>query len=317
MNASEKKEFDLTDTRDILNQIYYRICIYNKLHNSDLGDKDVWIRNTEYYGESINEIIGKAIVDCLENKNEFTNPTEDELIVFEATPEDYEQEHWNAVILYNYIYLYKNYYHENLYHDDNDEVIILYEDGRIEVVTKTENGEKVFKDIFDVISDNVYKYYEQLYKKQGLNGKLSELSNFVSQAVSDIKEYNSALRLDKIMSVIFCNGFNFDSMDHKTSPSEARKYLCPDIEIISQSEVILKHAILPTDRNDEEFYGYFPVLTWSGKNFSLYLQYTEFDENLEQWVFKPWRDNKMLANISAELKQELNALFSPFIEPLT
>lgn len=74
---------------------------------------------------------------------------------------------------------------------------------------------------------------------------------------------------------------------------------------------------IPNDRKDEEFYGYFPVLTWSGKKFSLYLQYTEFDTELEQWGFKPWNDREMVKNISTELKQEINDLFSPFIEHFT
>lgn len=188
------------------------------------------------------EIIGKAIADCLENKNEFKDKINKDVITFEGKePIDYNRENWNAVILYNYIFLYKHYFNTSLLVDG---VIKSHKDGRVEVAAENEKDKKTFRDIFDVVGDNVYKHYEKLYKEKQWDDNLPKLHDVISDAVSDIKAYNSALRLDKIMCKIFGNGVNFDLADRTSDqPSEARKYLCPDVEIESQSMAIIKHAI--------------------------------------------------------------------------
>ena len=104
---------DLHDFRSELNQIawegqcsFREICIAR--HSDSVGKesekKNAWILDQEYE-ESRTKVIGEAIGDCIAGKNEFAKKGPNDIITFDETePKDYEPEHWNAVILYNYIH---------------------------------------------------------------------------------------------------------------------------------------------------------------------------------------------------------------------
>ena len=63
-----------------------------------------WITENKYK-ESIMEIVGKAIADCVTDMNAFNYKNAAKIIKlkFEEMPEAYEQKHWNSVMLWNYV----------------------------------------------------------------------------------------------------------------------------------------------------------------------------------------------------------------------
>ena len=66
--------------------------------------EDSWILDDKYK-DSRTKVIGKAIGDCVAGEGAFANKKSGEIITFERTnPAEYEQENWNAVILYNYVH---------------------------------------------------------------------------------------------------------------------------------------------------------------------------------------------------------------------
>ena len=90
--------------RNKLNQIYWRIKANNSINYPYLDKKYAWIKSDDY-DESIKKVIGKAIGDCVTCEEEFAGKKAGDLIVFDGTdPLGYEQMHWNAVMLYNYVF---------------------------------------------------------------------------------------------------------------------------------------------------------------------------------------------------------------------
>ena len=90
------------------NQIYWRIYAHNMRLNAT--GKSAWIKDEEYRDSIIN-VIGKAIGDCMALENEFKDCScreelGDKIILFEGKdkykdPYDYTIKNWNAVYLYN------------------------------------------------------------------------------------------------------------------------------------------------------------------------------------------------------------------------
>ena len=88
---------------NLFNQISWRIIANNKIVDAKEGS---WITD-ERYRESIRNVIGKAIADCITKRNEFANKTADQIITFAADPrkQPYTPENWNAVVLWNLIHV--------------------------------------------------------------------------------------------------------------------------------------------------------------------------------------------------------------------
>ena len=172
--AAEK---GLSKFRNELNQISWRIVANNRMKDTKLSQDDQWIKNPEYY-ESIMKVIGKAIGDCVTKQNEFANPTEDGLIVFAASPEGYRGEHWNAVILYNYLNKMLNVYRT------------LFDKDAMQQV----------KDELDLIRKHYESYYTQ-YCADDADKLINDLPTKLDDAVNDIQQYVNALNLDKILDL--------------------------------------------------------------------------------------------------------------------
>ena len=98
--------------RNKQNQIYWRIYAHNMRLNAT--GKSAWIKD-EKYRDSIINVIGKAIGDCMALENEFKGCYDreklgDKIILFEGKdkykdPYDYTIKNWNAVYLYNAVNL--------------------------------------------------------------------------------------------------------------------------------------------------------------------------------------------------------------------
>ena len=74
---------------------------------ADKDEQSEWIKDPDY-NESIINVIGEAIGDCMARENEFKcidrQALGDKVIIFKDTDYiDYTDENWNAVMLYNYV----------------------------------------------------------------------------------------------------------------------------------------------------------------------------------------------------------------------
>ena len=99
----------IDEARNTLIQVYWRIQANNIIEDTkfsvkkDLIEYKPWFINPNL-DESIKKVVGKAIADCVTNMHQFKNKNAGEIITFEGTtPATYEQKHWNAVMLYNYV----------------------------------------------------------------------------------------------------------------------------------------------------------------------------------------------------------------------
>ncbi len=161
--------------KEVLTEIHNKLCYvdwaitaHKKLQQAE--DDDFFKepkRKVSKYRESIVNVIGHAIADCVTRQKEFANTKDDgqsTLITFEANPLLYSKANWNAVILYNLV--------ENVLHSDS--VDAKYDEFNIQLV---------FEDIYDKLLDH-YKGYGI----KNLEGKLKD-------AINDIAEYEKRLDL--------------------------------------------------------------------------------------------------------------------------
>ena len=102
----------IDEARNTLIQVYWRIRAnniieYTKWHaEPEQVENEPWFIDKEY-DESIKKVVGQAIADCVTNMGYFKNKKAGEIIKLkfkgEKTPATYEQKHWNAVALWNYV----------------------------------------------------------------------------------------------------------------------------------------------------------------------------------------------------------------------
>ena len=163
-----------------------------------------WILDQEYE-ESRTKVIGEAIGDCVAGKNEFAKKGPNDIITFDETePKDYELEHWNAVILYNYI-------HEAIngkgqpYYDESD-----YADKLSDVQTFLKKKLKLLK-----------AHYENQY-----NGA-------IDNAVKEIQEYVKALKLNEELYEFRQSKLQYDS-------DQDIKYIAPYVDQDNSDDEKLK-----------------------------------------------------------------------------
>ena len=100
--------FSRTDVLNVCNQIDWRIFANNKIVDAKEGS---WITE-EKYSESIRNVIGKAIADCITEQNEFVAKKAGDIITFDVDPrkQTYTAGNWNAVVLWNLIHVYNREY---------------------------------------------------------------------------------------------------------------------------------------------------------------------------------------------------------------
>ena len=152
-----------------LYQMHWRITAYNKItaikfqkqQNPKQKLKSSWITD-EQYKTSIMEVLGKALADCATNDNEFKKTKAEEIITFEETePETYEQENWNAVMMYNYV----------------------------DCARRGKDYHKVINQITDA-----YKTYFSSINRLDKN---KQLKDFINNAVYVVDDYRKDLHLDR------------------------------------------------------------------------------------------------------------------------
>ena len=162
--------------RDVLNmsnQFSWRIIANNTIVDAEKGS---WITKTEY-SESIRNVIGKAIADCITEKNEFAGKKENEVIKFKADPTKvkYSPANWNAVVLWNLIHVCKQEYKK---YDEFD----MEFDSEFDI-------EKAFK----TVGERVKEEYKAI---DAINTKIED-------AIHDIRSYEYKLALGAQLKEFF------------------------------------------------------------------------------------------------------------------
>lgn len=172
--------------KDVLTEIHNKLCyvdwaIYanNKIQEANQENQEVFFKEKKgkvsRYRESIINVIGHAIADCVTRQKEFAHTTLDgipKLITFKANPQDYKQKHWNAVVLYNLV--------EAIIHSNMDKY-----------------PKKMHQEIHinDVMPDIKQRLTEG-YKDSGIK----DLEKRLDDSIAYIREYNDQLNLDVVLS---------------------------------------------------------------------------------------------------------------------
>ena len=152
---------------NVCNQISWRIIANNKIVEAKEGS---WITD-EYYSESIRNVIGKAIADCLTEKNEFAGKKAGDVITFDVDAKTYTAENWNAVVLWNLIHVYYCGYKKDKAY--------------------------TIEQAFEQVEENVKNTYST---------KIKGFDEILEKAMGDIREYAKELNLQKEFYE-FCNTY--------------------------------------------------------------------------------------------------------------
>ena len=184
-----------------LNQIYWRIIANNAILEGPNSGQHSWIKKS-IYDTSIKKVIGKAIGDCVTGENEFQGKEYGGVVKFEKTiPWTYERKHWNAVVLYNLVEYEKRSVRYKSCKQNNTMYAI------------PEGFEKYEKVTFEQIEQDLIEHYKELYQKAGHANNISELKDSIGLAISDIKKYDSALKLVSTLEKVMQTAYQYDCLD--------------------------------------------------------------------------------------------------------
>ena len=172
--------------KEVLTEIHNKLCyvdwaIYanNKIQEANKENREVFFKERKgtvsRYRESIINVIGHAIADCVTRQKEFAHTTlegEPKLITFEADPRLYKREHWNAVVLYNLV--------EAIIHSNMDKY-----------------PKKMHHEIhIDNVMPDIKQRLMECYKDSGIK----DLEERLDESIADIEKYNDQLNLDSQLS---------------------------------------------------------------------------------------------------------------------
>ena len=168
------------------NQIYWRLYANNEILKAEgeSEEQSKWITNKKYRDSIIN-VIGKAIGDCMAKENEFKgNNREDignKVILFEGKdsegqdkykdPYDYTIKNWNAVYLYNAVNLaINNDRYWNPYKEDSKEL----------------NSENLLSECHKLITNHFYGVFKTSKNNKELTQKLEEVNTEGKQIIENL-----------------------------------------------------------------------------------------------------------------------------------
>ena len=183
--------------RNQFNQIYWRIKANNKIYYIKSNDAHAWIKDPDYY-ESIINVIGEAIGDCVTRKNEFQDKELSDVITFAAEPEGYGPEHWNAVVLYNLV--------------EYTRRVVRYARCQAENTLYAEPATlDQYKEIsFDQIQKDLLQHYTEYYEEHNYHDRIQGLKDSIGRAINDIKQYDEALNLTDTLKKVMQTAYTYD-----------------------------------------------------------------------------------------------------------
>ena len=161
-SIAQEEYFSRQDVLNICNQISWRIIANNKIVDAKEGS---WITD-EYYSESIRNVIGKAIADCITGNHEFAGKTSiEDTITFDVEPAGYSPENWNAVVLWNLIHVY------NCGFKNNENYTIDEAFKKVEINVKNKYSAQIadFDKILEKAMGDIREYAVALDLGDGLN----------------------------------------------------------------------------------------------------------------------------------------------------
>ena len=219
--------------RNQLNQIYWRFKANNIIYYQDPSREDAWIKDI-YYHDSIINVIGKAIGDCVTGENEFKDKKVGDVITFKDTrPERYDRANWNAVVLYNLIEYTKRSIYYQFYKGDG----IGY--------AAPENLERYEKVSFDQIQSDLLCYYEKYYREKGHEESIGKLRGNIEDAIHDIEKYQDTLHLPSILKGIMRSAFSFDLLNTRIGMiRDLRNYYNQAQQCLNYGKYALSRAAL-------------------------------------------------------------------------
>ena len=177
---------------------------------SNQYENDKWILAPEYKDSRTN-VIGKAIGDCVAGKGVFADRNAADIITFEGTrPENYLQQHWNAVILYNYI-------HEalNVTGKIDEENYIAQIANVLNVLNNTYGLNNNNQSKIDMIKEQYRNYFKQQYDGEQFNKVIDEANKQIDKAVNDIQAYVDALGLNSCLWDFYRAKVNYGSDQYR------------------------------------------------------------------------------------------------------
>ena len=188
-SIAQDKCLSFNDSLNLLNQLSWRVIANREVIGAGKGS---WITKTEY-SESIRNVIGKAIADCLTEDNEFAGKKENEVIKFKADPTKvkYSPANWNAVVLWNLIHVckqeYKKYDEFDMEFDSEFDIEKAFKTVGECVkneYSKIENINKMVNDSIEQINEYVQKLHFVTYFKNFLKTK-KDLDEWRAKNLSD------------------------------------------------------------------------------------------------------------------------------------
>ena len=264
---------------------------------------NAWIKN-EKYRESIIDVIGKAIGDCVEKEGVFKGKQAGELIKFENTvPKEYEQENWNAVTLYNYVFR------------------CLYGEEDIKVDYRQKILDGIERDLFKEYS-NILESSHQVRKENGAESVT--VKYMIEKATNDISAYAEAFNMEDILEQI-----QLASERYQKAPKPCN--MAPQIVSLSfnddQNETKIQfsndnHLIYRTNnwifqlRDEKSIWNYSPTFRWQNNKWKIVqmdIDVGELGSNKDQYSKTdtyPYDDLNQIKKVCAYVLDLLDGLVS-------
>ena len=242
------------EARNTLNQIVWRLNAQDELREIWTSENK-WIKNEKYY-DSVVKVMGKAIADCVTDSNEFKDKKQGDIIWFDGTdPEQYSQANFNAVFLYNFIFVYMN-------NDVQDQ--------------------EELDELIETLQSNIVEHYKTNY----ISGDIERFTRMLEKAKNDITKYDQALGLCSIM-------YEFKSMNKSYKEYNYVNNLAPYIAKIEPNdtknidnaikigikpgynkEVLNKNLNFTLDlkykiKREWGYFHYFPILTFDDNKWNI------------------------------------------------
>ena len=154
----------------MLNRFSWRVIANREIVGAEEGS---WITKVKY-SESIRNVIGEAIADCVTKKNAFAGKTSNDVIKFEADPAKvkYSQANWNAVVLWNLVHVLSNEYNPDK-NFDIEKAFNTVEERVKDEYSQIENIGTIVRTSIESITEYVNKLHFAQYFAQFISARNS------------------------------------------------------------------------------------------------------------------------------------------------
>ena len=169
-SIAQDKNLSIEDSLNLLNRFSWRVIANREIVGAEEGS---WITKVKY-SESIRNVIGEAIADCVTKKNAFAGKTSNDVIKFEADPAKvkYSQANWNAVVLWNLVHVLSNEYNPDK-NFDIEKAFNTVEERVKDEYSQIENIGTIVRTSIESITEYVNKLHFAQYFDQFISARNS------------------------------------------------------------------------------------------------------------------------------------------------